>query len=379
MSLVLNEEQRFLKDTAKEFLAANAPVEQLRTLRDSRDPLGYSPSLWRQMAELGWASIILPEEYGGLEFGYLGLGAVLEETGRNLTASPLLASAVLGASAVLLGGDAEQKAAILPRVAAGELTLALALEEGHHHDPAAVAMAAVPDADGYRLSGRKLFVVDGNSAEWLVIAARTAGQPGESEGISLFLVQSSADGIERRRTTMVDGRNAANIDFDGVRVAADALLGAPGKAWPVLEQTLDRGRVALAAEMLGSCREAFERTVSYLKEREQFGAKIGSFQALQHRAALMFIELELCQSAVMQALSAVDEAPEQLPLLASLAKARLNEAARLITNEAVQMHGGIGVTDEFDIGLFLKRARVTMQWLGDSGYHRDRYARLNGY
>ena len=158
-----------------------------------------------------------------------------------------------------------------------------------------------------------------------------------------------------------------------------ALLGELNDGWSLLEPVLDRGRVALAAEMLGSCREAFERTIAYLKEREQFGVKIGSLQALQHRAALMFIELELCQSVVMQALSAVDESPEQLPLLASLAKSRLNEAARLITNEAVQMHGGIGVTDEFEIGLFLKRARVAMQWLGDSGYHRDRYATLSGY
>jgi acyl-CoA dehydrogenase len=192
-------------------------------------------------------------------------------------------------------------------------------------------------------------------------------------------VDPGAEGVRRTRTIMADSRNAANIDFENVRVGADRLIGEPGKGWQVLEPVLDRGRVALAAEMLGNCREAFNRTVEYLKEREQFGKLIGSFQALQHRAALMYTELELGKSVVLQACSAVDENPDQLPLLASLAKARLNDISKLVTNEAVQMHGGIGVTDELDIGLFLKRARVAMQLLGDSGYHKDRYATLCGY
>ncbi len=377
MALVLNEEQQLLKDTARDFLAANAPVEQLRQLRDSKDALGYSQELWQQMAELGWASIILPEQYGGLNFGFLGLGAIFEETGRTLTASPLLASTVLGASAVLLGGSDEQKDALLPRLASGELTLALALEESHRHRPEQIGMSASQSDDGYVLNGDKVFVVDGHSADMLVVVARTAGEPGDTSGISLFLVDAGAPGVSRERTHMVDGRNAANIRFESV--TADALIGSPGEAWPVLEQTLDRGRVALAAEMLGNCLEAFERTVEYMKERDQFSAKIGSFQALKHRAALMFIELEMARSVVLQALSAVDDTPDQLPLLASLAKTRLNDAALLITNEAVQLHGGIGVTDEFEIGFFLKRARVAMQMLGDSSYHRDRYATLCGY
>ena len=377
MALVLNEEQQLLKDTARDFLAANAPVEQLRQLRDSKDALGYSQELWQQMAELGWASIILPEQYGGLNFGFLGLGAIFEETGRTLTASPLLTSTVLGASAVLLGGSDEQKDALLPRLASGELTLALALEESHRHRPEQISMSASQSDDGYVLNGDKVFVVDGHSADMLVVVARTAGEPGDTSGISLFLVDAGAPGVTRERTHMVDGRNAANIRFESV--TANALIGSPGEAWPVLEQTLDRGRVALAAEMLGNCLEAFERTVEYMKERDQFSAKIGSFQALKHRAALMFIELEMARSVVLQALSAVDDTPDHLPLLASLAKTRLNDAALLITNEAVQLHGGIGVTDEFEIGFFLKRARVAMQMLGDSSYHRDRYATLCGY
>lgn len=379
MPLVLNEEQRMLQASAREFLNSHSPVESLRTLRDTADEKGYSQELWQQMAELGWASIILPEQYGGLNFGFLGLGAVIEQTGRNLAASPLLASAVIGASAVLLGGNDSQKERLLPDVAAGKLTLALALEESNHHNPAGIALSAEADGSHYVLQGRKLFVMDGHSADKLIVVARTRGQPGETDGISLFLVDGDAEGITCKRTVMADSRNAANIDFAAVRIPAAGLLGEEGQGWQVLEPVLDRARVALAAEMLGSAWEAFERTVEYLKERDQFGVKIGSFQALQHRASKMFAELEMSRSVVMQALSTVDENPDQLALIASLAKARLNDVAKLVTNEAVQLHGGIGVTDELEIGFFLKRARVAMQLFGDAGYHKDRYATLCGY
>jgi len=379
MPLVLNEEQRLLRDTARDFLAGNAPVAALRKLRDARDPLGYDPRLWRKMAELGWASIILPEEYGGLDFGFLGLGAVLEECGRTLAASPLLASAVVGASALLLGGSGEQKAALLPRVAAGELTLALALEESHHHRPSHIATTAVAEGAGFVINGSKTFVLDGHSADQLVVVARSSGEERSTQGLTLLLVDRASAGLSCQRTVMADSRNAANLRFDQVRVGADRLIGEPGQGWAVLEPVLDRGRVALAAEMMGCALEAFERTVAYLKQREQFGVPIGSFQALQHRAAQMQAAIELCRSVLLQALSAVDETPEQLPMLASLAKAKLNELVKLVTNEAVQMHGGIGVTDDLEIGFFLKRARVAMQVFGDTGFHKDRYATLCGY
>lgn len=379
MALVLNEEQRFLRDAAREFLNANAPVEALRKLRDDKDPTGYSSELWHQMAELGWASIILPEEYGGLDFGFTGLGVVMEETGRTLTASPLLASAIVGASALLLAGSEKQKSSLLPKVAAGELTLALALEESHHHRPTHINTTATTEGANIVLNGRKTFVVDGHSADQLLVVARSSGEAESERGLSLLLVPRDAPGVSVQRTIMADSRNAANIVFEQVSVSSDALVGPAGEAWAVLEQVLDRGRVALAAEMLGLALEAFERTVAYLKEREQFGALIGSFQGLQHRAAQMQAELELCRSVVLQALSTVDDAPEQLPLLASLAKAKLNELVKRVTNEAVQMHGGIGVTDELEIGFFLKRARVAMQIFGDTGFHKDRYATLCGY
>lgn len=379
MSLVLNEEQRLLRDTARDFLAANAPVAALRKLRDERDPLGYSPQLWQQMVELGWASIILPEEYGGLDFGFTGLGVVIEECGRTLAASPLFASAVVGASAILLGGNPAQKSTMLPDIASGELTLALALEESHHHRPGHIATTARRDGEDYILKGSKTFVLDGHSAAKLIVVARSDGDERSREGLTLLLVDREATGVSCRRTIMADSRNAANLDFDDVRVTADAIIGEAGNGWPLLEAVLDRGRIAIAAEMMGCALEAFERTVAYLKEREQFGVRIGSFQALQHRAAQMQAEFELCRSVLLQALSAVDDTPEQLPMLASLAKAKLNELVKRVTNEAVQMHGGIGVTDELEIGFFLKRARVTMQVFGDTGFHKDRYATLCGY
>jgi alkylation response protein AidB-like acyl-CoA dehydrogenase len=379
MALVLNEEQRFLQDTAKDFLANNAPVEALRTLRDERDPLGYAPDLWQQMAELGWASIILPEQYGGLDFGFLGLGVVLEESGRTLTASPLLASAVVGASAVLLGGSEMQKETLLPAIAGGKLTLALALEESHHHRPTHITTTAERQGDGFIINGNKCFVLDGHSADKLIVVARSSGEDRSNDGLTLLLVDREAEGVTVQRTIMVDSRNAANIRFDNVSVGADSLIGEVGGGWSILEPVLDRGRVAIAAEMMGCALEAFDRTMEYLKEREQFGVLIGSFQALQHRAAHIQSELELCRSVLLQALSTVDDAPEQLPLMASLAKARVNALVKLVTNEAVQMHGGIGVTDELEIGFFLKRARVAMQVFGDTGFHKDRYATLCGY
>ena len=379
MALVLNEEQRLLAETAREFLNEHAPVTALRALRDSRDATGYSQTLWQQMAELGWASVILPESYGGLEFGFTGLGVLLQESGRTLSASPLLATAVVGASAILLGGTETQREAYLPQLAAGELTLALALEESHHHRPYDVATRAELEGDSVRLNGDKCFVLDGHSADLLLVVARSAGAPGDREGLSVILVPRDSAGVECQRTVMVDSRNAANIRFDNVTLPATAILGKPGAAGEWLDAVLDRGRVALAAEMLGSAEEVFARTVAWLKERVQFGVPIGSFQALQHRASRLQAELELARSVVLQALATVDDKPEQLPLIASLAKAQLNELVKLATNEAVQLHGGIGVTDELEIGFFLKRARVTMQIFGDTGFHRNRYASLCGY
>lgn len=379
MPLVLNEEQKLLKDTAREFIQANAPVEAFRHLRDSKDPQGYSSELWQQMSELGWASITLPEAYDGLAFGFTGLGVVLEEAGKTLARSPLFASVVLGATGILLGGNEARKQSLLPQIAAGKLTLALAVDENPHHDPQDIRTEARPDGNDFVINGEKSLVVDGMTAGKLIVVARTGGSNPGTDGISLFLVDADSAGLEREPLSMVDAHPAARIRFSNVRIAADAVLGEVGQGYPLLEQILDRGRIAIAAEMLGGIQAMFDRTNAYLKEREQFGVKIGSFQALKHRAAQLYIDIELCKSIVLEALQAIDEAPDNVPALASLVKSKVGDTCLRMMDEATQMHGGIGVTDELDVGLFLKRSRVLNALFGTPAFHRDRYASLHGY
>ena len=381
MPMILNDEQTMLKDTAKDFCANNAPIAQLRKLRDDDSASGFDRGTWAKMAELGWAGIPFPEEHGGLAFGYKGLGVVTEETGRTLAASPLFATVWLGGTILNLGGSDAQKSALLPKVTAGDLLLALALEESHRHDPHGVAARAERSGDGYAITGAKKFVLDGHVADTLIVAARTSGSAGERDGISLFLVDSDAAGVAVTRTKMVDSRNAANIDLQNVAVGADALVGQEGRGADVLDPALDIARIGICAEMLGGAEECFERTVQYLKEREQFGVPIGSFQALKHRAANMFCEIELSKSCVLEALTALDEArdPAEIAKLASLAKAKVGETFHTVSREGIQMHGGIGMTDEFDIGFFIKRAAVTEQTFGDVHFHRNRYGELEGY
>jgi alkylation response protein AidB-like acyl-CoA dehydrogenase len=379
MALVLDAETALVRETALDFFAKRSPVAALRKLRDDHDALGFSLPVWRQMGELGWAGFLVPEQYGGSAFGCLGLGQVMEAAGRSLVASPLLSTALIGASALDLAGSERQKAAELPALAKGERLVALALEEGAHHAPYRIATGATRTGSGFQLDGEKRFVLDGHIADLLIVAARTSGGAGERRGITLFLVPGDAKGVRRTRTLMVDSRNAATIRFDGAEVSADGVLGDIDDGAAVLEPVLDRARAGLAAEMLGSAAEAFERTVQYLKERKQFGVPIGSFQALKHRAALLFCEIELARSAVTAALAALDAKANDASQLASLAKAKAGDAFFLAGNEGVQMHGGIGMTDEHEIGFFLKRARVAQAAFGDGAFHRDRYAALMGY
>lgn len=377
--LVLNEEQRMLKDSAREFIQANAPVEALRTLRDSKDTIGYSKELWQKMVELGWTAVALPEAHGGLEFGFKGLGVVLEEIGHTLAASPLLSTIVLGASAIELSKNETLQANILPQVIAGELTLAFAIDESHHYQPSNITTTAQQQGSYWLLNGKKAMVIDGHTADKLIVVARTSDQQNDITGLTLFLVDGDAKGVERNALTLMDAHSMANITLTDVAVTEDAIIGDVNDAWRIIEPTLDRGRIAIATEMMGGCLEMFNRTMAYLKEREQFDVKIGSFQALKHRASIMFTEIELNKSVLLDALNTVDESPENLPKAASLAKTRLGETFKLITDEATQMHGGIGVTDELDVGLFKKRSRVLEQLLGNSAYHRSRYATLSGY
>ncbi|MCY4533513.1 MAG: acyl-CoA/acyl-ACP dehydrogenase [Gammaproteobacteria bacterium] len=376
MPLVLNEEQNMLRDAAKDFCTNNTPITQLRRLRDEKDETGFDRGTWRQMVELGWAGITIPEDVGGLGFGYMGMGVVMEECGRTLACSPLFATAVLGAGAIQHGGTEELKGELLPQVAGGELLLALALEETPHHNPYGAKTRAEKSGDGYRVTGSKRFVLDGHVADRIVVVARSSGNAGDRDGLTLVLVERDASGVSVTRTAMVDSRNAANMEFEG---AEGILLGEEGKGADVLDRILDAGRIVLAAEMLGGLQECFERTIDYLKIREQFGVPIGSFQALKHRAAQMFCEVELSKSVVLDALSALDEDRDDVSEMASLAKARLNDTYNLVSSEGIQMHGGIGMTDEHEIGFFLKRSRVCEHTLGNSAFHRDRYGVLQGY
>ena len=375
---VLTEEQTMLRDAAKGWASESAPVGALRKLRDGKTGQSFDPAAWKDMGEMGWAGVIVPEAYDGSAFGYLGLGLILEETGRTLAASPLLSTAMIAASALQLGGSDAQKQAWLPRIATGEIVASLAIDEGSHHAPARTALTAAKSGSGYVLNGTKTFVLDGDAADLLIVAARTGGAPGRTDGLTLFLVAGDAPGVTRTHLSLMDSRGAARIAFDGVDVGADTVLGEVNKGWAVLEPVLDRAYVGLAAEMLGSASAAFDITLDYLKTRTQFGQVIGTFQALQHRAAKWFTDIETTRSCVEAALEAMD-AGADTRALASLAKAKASELVHLASNEMVQMHGGIGMTDAHDAGLYMKRARVTEALFGGASFHRDRYARLMGF
>jgi len=375
---VLDQEQILIRDTARAWLQEHAPVSAFRRMRDSGQPSGFDPDLWASQSAMGWAGIVVPEAHEGLGLGWRTLGLVMEEMGRVLCASPLAGSAIAASALVLAGNDA-QKAAWLPGIASGERIAALAVDEGPRHAPEAIAMTAAPCDEGWRLSGRKTFVLEGMAADVLIVAARTSGEPGEAHGISLFIVAGDAPGLTRRPLVTIDSRGSADIMFQGVAVGPDALIGTANQGSWVLDAVLDRGRALICAEMLGVASQAFALTLDYLKIREQFGQLIGSFQALQHRAAAMFGELELAKSCVGAALAACDDEATDRALLVSVAKAKMGEALFLISNEVIQMHGGIGMTDAHDAGLYLKRARALEATFGNRAFHRDRFARLRGF
>jgi len=373
MALVLNEEQRMLRDSARDFLKSRAPVSHLRGLRDSVNADGYSGALWSEMTDMGWPAILVPEQYGGLAYGYTGIGLVLEESGRTLTPSPLLCTAMVGAAAMVKAGSDDQRAAILPGIAAGQHLLALACDESPRHAPHKVDTIAQRHGAGYRINGGKTAVADGHIADTFIVSARTG------DGVSLFLVPADAHGVTAKSYPVLDTHFAASLTFADVELRQHDLLGPLNGGLALLDQILDVGRAGVSAELLGIAQEAFERTVQYLKERRQFGVPIGSFQALQHRAAHLYTEIELSKSLVIKTLQTLDEQADGDPELVSLTKAKMGETAHLATTEAIQMHGGIGMTDEFDIGFFLKRCRILENLYGDSYFHLDRFARLRGY
>ncbi|MBM4228804.1 MAG: acyl-CoA dehydrogenase family protein [Gammaproteobacteria bacterium] len=380
--LILDDTQTLLKASAADFLAARSPVKALRALRDAGAPEALDHALWEEIANLGWPGALIPESFGGSAIGYKGMGQILEESGRVLLASPLLASSVVATGLLLRAGSPTQQETWLPRLASGEVRAALALDETPRHAPDTCRTLASAGTDGYLLSGAKCFVPEGVGADLLLVVAALGPVAGLADPVpetGVFLVPAGTPGMDCRALRMVDSRNAATVQLNEVRLPATARLGEGKPVQEALSFALDAGRIGLAAEMLGSAEEAFQRTLRYLKLREQFGVPIGSFQALKHRAALLYCELELTRSAVLAALGALDSLPVEVPALASLAKAKACDLIGQVSSEAIQMHGGIGMTDAEEIGFFLKRARVAQQIYGDAGFHRARYAALMGY
>jgi alkylation response protein AidB-like acyl-CoA dehydrogenase len=374
MALVLNEEQSQLRDSARDFLAEQSPVSQLRALRDRHDADGFSRDLWARFAEMGFTGVLVPEAQGGLGLGHVEAGVVMEQIGHQLCASPLLASGVVAATAIRHAGSAAQQSAWLPKIARGEAIATLAVDESAKHRSGGLATQVRAEGSGWVLDGHKQLVLDGHVADVLVVAAQLA-----DGGVAMFLVDPKAAGVSVERTVMVDAHNAARVRLDGVKLDASARLGNAETAAAALEAALNAGRCAAAAEMLGLADEVFDRTVTYLKERRQFGKLIGEFQGLQHRAATLYCDLEITRAAVIKAQQAMDADPSTAGNAVAVAKARAGRTATTAVQEGVQMHGGMGMTDAFEIGFFMKRARVLQELWGDTNFHLDALAMRRGY
>ena len=374
MTLVINEEQNMLKSSAKELLDLKSPISLMRKLRDDNYNQ-FDSNLWKEMVEMGWTALTIPEEYNGLNFGYVGLGQVIEEIGRKLTVSPMISTVLVSTSMISMSKNDVLKSKLFDEIMSGNKLCTLAHEESSHHSPNIDLSIISKNNEKFILNGKKRFVIDGSISDYLIVSANS-----ESNGsLELIVIDSKSKGIAFNNKVHMDSKIYSDITFNNVEFSKDNFLSTENDGQKILNKTLDIACVGLAAEMLGIIQQAFDMTMQYLKEREQFGVKIGSFQALQHRSAIMFGEIELCKSIVLKALQSVDSDSENLAELASLAKSKLGLTAKLVTNEAVQMHGGIGVTDDADIGFFLKKTRVAQRIFGDSNYHLDRVAKFNNY
>ncbi|MGE5601240.1 MAG: acyl-CoA dehydrogenase family protein [Pseudomonadota bacterium] len=372
---LLNDDQKMLQETAAGFLAdEGGPAKQLRHWRDTGCTDGYGTDLWKKFAELGLTGICIPEDHGGLGLGSVEAALVLEEIGRNLTPSPFLTTAVAGARAIEGTAHAER---LYPGILAGESVLALAVDESRGHSPEKTGLSAERRGNGFVLNGAKQFVVHGNSADVILTVARTSGSPGDRDGLTLFAVPKGAAEVDN--VTLADSSKAARIKFDNVELDADAVVGEVDNGWTPLARALNAGRAGAAAELVGVAAGASTMTVDYLKQRKQFGKLIGEFQALQHRAAHLYGEIEIARAAALKAAELIDSGDDRAELAVAVAKAKAADVASLAVREGVQMHGGIGMTDEHDIGLYLKREAVLGELFGDVYYHRNKVAELSGY
>ena len=375
-SLLETEDETMLRDAARGFLADAAPVANLRANRDQGRP--FDTGLWREMAQMGWAGVLVPEAQGGADMGHRAAGILAEEMGRTLAASPFISSAVMAAT-TLRAAASQQAEQALTAITEGRLIYAVALDEGRKHAPLNTALVAQKAGNGFSLTGTKAFVADGGSAQRVLVLARTAGSAGEAAGLTLFDIPADRAGLHKMARATVDSRDHAQMVFDGVEATGDEVLGTLDDGWALLARGVQAGQAAVAAELLGVAGGAYGMTVGYLKERKQFDRTIGSFQALQHRAAHLWAEIEVTASAIANAGRVLDATPTQAGLAVSLAKARAAQTVDLAVREGVQMHGGIGMTDAYDIGFYMKRARVGSEWLGDYGYHAAQVAAARGF
>ncbi|MEH6702212.1 acyl-CoA dehydrogenase family protein [Parasphingorhabdus sp.] len=378
MPLYLNDDQKMLHDSAVEFMKGEAPVSHMREFRDKQCKDGFSHALWKQFAEMGFTGILIGEDEGGLGLGHVEAGVVLEEIGRNLTPSPFLTTAVAGVEALNAGGKALRDK-YFPGILSGDTVLALAIDEGAKHRPDQISMAATREGNGFKLDGKKQFVVQGGSADMVLVAARTSGKAGDEKGLTLFAVDTNAKGLSTDNARLVDSAMAAHMQFDGVLVDADAVVGEVDDGDAILRRLLNAGRSGAAAETLGVGSGAMDITVEYIKGRSQFGSLIGSFQALQHRISHLYSEIEVARATVLKAQQLLDEGSASADLMVSVAKAKAGKATALSVKEGVQMHGGVGMTDEYDIGLYMKRDRALQEFMGDANYHTNLVAEMHGY
>jgi alkylation response protein AidB-like acyl-CoA dehydrogenase len=374
---LLTDDQKLIQETARGFLADEGSIaKQLRHWRDKGCSDGFGHALWKQFAELGLTGICIPENAGGAGMGATEAGLVLEEIGRNLTPSPFLTTAVAAVRALEGSAQAERW---FPGILGGETVAALAVDEGKRHNPNAIAMEAKRSGNGFALNGSKQFVVQGKSADVILVAARTGGSAGETDGITLFAVEKGANGLEVENVALADSSKAARLKFDNVEVDADAVVGEVDGGWAPLARALNAGRAGASSELVGVAAGASDMTFEYLKQRKQFGKLIGEFQALQHRAAHLYGEIEIARAAALKAAELLDAADPRAELMVSVAKAKAGRSAALAVQEGVQMHGGIGMTDEHDIGLYMKREAVLGELFGSPRFHANRVAELSGY
>ncbi len=375
--MTLTDDQRMLQDVVRPFMAEEGAIKaQLRHWRDIGCKDGFGHALWKQLGELGLTGMLVPDSAGGAGLGQVEANLVLEEIGRNLTPSPFLTTSVAAVRALEGSAHAERW---FTGIVAGETVVALAIDEGKAHDPAGTALEAKRQGNGFLLNGAKQFVVHGASADLLLVAARTGGAAGETKGVTLFAVPHDTEGVAVEHVALADSSKAARLTLSNVAVDADAIVGEVDDGWAPLSRGLNAARAGAASELVGIATGASEMTFDYLKQRKQFGRLIGEFQALQHRAAHLYGEIEIARATALKAAQLLDAGDPRAELMTAVAKAKAGKVARLAVQEGVQMHGGIGMTDEHDIGLYMKRQAVLDELFGGPRFHAGEVARLSGY